>query len=367
MKKILLINTSDFNKNGIVSVIMNYSKNINKECIQLDLVAINEIEDALKKECKQEFNNIYEFSSKKKHLFRYLYSLYRIMKKNSYDVVHIHGNSAMMLFELMLAKYVGISVRIAHCHNDSCDHPVVNDIIKPIFYSSYTVALACSKQAGNWLFGNRKYMVLPNAIESERYIYNEINRKEIRRMLKVKDEEFLIGHIGLFNIQKNQEFLINVAKVLKDKSVNFKLLLIGEGPLKEKIKTKVSEYDLDQNIIFAGTTNKIEKYLSAMDLFVFPSKWEGFGLALLEAQSNGLECVVSDRVSEEINLSGNIKYLSIDNSLGIWSQEIINYINKSNNERMKKSIDNIRQIKENNLDIRDEANVLKNIYIKGGY
>lgn len=360
MKKILLINTVEFGKNGITAVIMNYLNNMNREDIIFDLVTINKLNNEYKHDNLCNINQVYELTAKKKHLFQYLFNLAKIVKENRYEIVHVHGNSSMMIFELFICKLLGIKVRIAHCHNNNCDHPLINNLLKNFFYKTYTLAFACSKLAGNWLYGKHPYIILNNAIDTEKYKFSYQKREQIRKDLGIDNDTIVIGHVGLFNEQKNQEFLINLICNIQNKD-NYKLMLIGTGPLLSNLKNMVADLNMREYVLFLGEVDNVNAYLSTMDIFAFPSKWEGFGIALLEAQASGLYCITSDKVSREVNVSKSIIYSGIDTTDN-WINNIYSFsINLCN--RSKVSNMNILKIKNAKLDIKKEAEFLRKIYM----
>ena len=202
---------------------------------------------------------------------------------------------------------------------------------KPIHYlnrlwinKACSVRLACSTPAGKWMFGNKEnFTLVPNAIELERFSFNEINRKKCREQYDLEDS-FVLGNIGRLHQVKNQIFLVDILKELINKGTEAKLLLVGDGEMKLDIEKHAEELNIRERVVFAGQTNTPEYFYSAMDCFVMPSFVEGFPITLIEAQANGLPCVVSDTITEETNITGNVSYISIKKDAKVWVDLILN-------------------------------------------
>ena len=306
MKNILVICSNVFGYNGIANVILNYYKSIDKEKIHMDMVLINEPREEVKQLFDNNNTKLYVVD-RTKNLFGYMSSLKAIMKENNYDLVHIHGNSATMAIELIVAKSAGVKVRIPHCHNTKTNHPIIHKVLKPMFYNNYSYGFACGKEAGKWLYGERDYIVINNGIDTECFKFNSEYRNEIRNIYGVNNK-FVVGHVGVFNEQKNHEALIKIFIKLYEKNKNSVLMLVGDGENKEVIKKLVISNNLQDNVIFVGNTDEIHKYMMAFDVLALPSKFEGVPLVLIEAQSTGLPCVASTQVSIEADITGLVEF-----------------------------------------------------------
>lgn len=264
---------------------------------------------------------------KSTHPFTYVSKLKKILKDNDYKIIHTHMD-AMGAWVLKTAKECGIPVRIAHSHNTQ--HLTTNPL--KLFFlekarksvNKYaTHRMACSDVAGKWLFGDEPFTVVRNAIEVDKFAFNEAERESIREKYGVKENEFLIGHIGRFDTQKNHDFLIDVfAKVVKEKP-NCKLMLVGEGHLMQDIKKKVTMLGLDGNVIFTGVRDDAYKYYNAFDLFVLPSLFEGLPVVSIEAQFNGCRVLFSDAITKECMLSPMASFISLD--VKQWVKAILNH------------------------------------------
>lgn len=357
MKNVLVINTVGFQYNGIYSVISNYLINMNREGIRFVFPLYKETMPSLKAELES-LGEIAIISNRKRSITNYLRELVHLLKK-SFDVVHIHGNSGTMLIEVVLAKLCGVKNIIIHAHSTRTNHPVINFLLKvPMVYLA-DECLACSKAAGDWLYGKHSYTVLNNAIELSRFRFNAESRKKYREEFGVR-EEFLVGHIGHFSEQKNHFFLIDVFYEFHKLKPNAKLLLISDGPRFEQVKAKVAELGLQDSVIFAGRRSDVAGIYSAMDLFLLPSLWEGLGMVLVEAQAAGLPCVVSDRVPYEAKMTDKIDFLCLEDGPRIWAEHILCAAMR---DRAEDSVLAESMIREHGYDIKKEADKLRKLYL----
>lgn len=309
----------DLKINGISTVVMNYMEKLDKKKYDITIVAGNPIADKNRDECIKNGIHLIETPSKTNDgAFKYYKKLYKILKHNSYDIIHIHGNSRTITIELFIAALCGIKNRVAHCHNTQCNNKIVHIIFKPIFDRLYSVGVACSDDAGKWMFKNRKFSVLQNGFELEKFKFNSNVRDEQRKKLQLPNDAIVIGHVGLFNNQKNHPFILKVFKKIYEQNKNYYLLLVGNGPDKEKIEKEINESLYKDNVIVYGVSSEVYKLYSAMDIFLFPSRFEGLGIVLLEAQISGLPCMVSSTVPKEVNLSEKYYSLSLDSDISEW-------------------------------------------------
>ena len=333
MKKIrIAIITKDLIINGVSSVIMNYSKRINNN-FEITIFAGNPIAEVHRSTCEEHKIKIVE-TPRKRNFLRYLIFMKKALKKNKYDIVHIHCNSATSALELLIAFINGIKIRVTHCHNTTCEHKIIHYLLKPLMLKLATNRFACGNDAGKWLYGKKKFIVINNSFNTEEYKMNIANRKEIRKELGISDDEILIGHVGRFNDQKNHPFIIEVFNTLMDIKSNYKLLLVGTGPNFEEIKSIINKNKYRNNIILYGETTEVDKLYDAMDIFFLPSKYEGLVVVLLEAQIKGLQCIVSTKVSEEGIISkNNVKRIDLEKSPEQWAEEIIKITLNSTSER----------------------------------
>ena len=235
----------------------------------------------------------------------------------------------------------------------------VGDIFKILLKKYATDYFACSEIAGKWLFGKNivkssKFKIIHNAVDYEKFKYNEEERNKIRDDLKIANNDIVIGHVGRFTNQKNHEFLIDVFYEMHKINKHYKLLLIGTGILEENIKAKVEKLKLSEYVIFLGFKNDVYRYMNAMDIFAFPSLYEGLGLGLVEAQANGIPCFATkDTIPSEVKINNNFEFIELD--IEKWKEKIL----KTNVVR----IDSKKNIKEANYFIEDVVNQLMEFYL----
>lgn len=352
---------------GVETVIMNYYRNIDKTKIQFDFVVHKGALPQYITQVKNYGGKVYEITSYKSNILKYTYEIYKIIKENNYEIVHSNMNS-LSGFPLFAAYLAGAKVRILHNH--TTDNPaegirtIAKRILRPfarLFANQYW---ACSKLAAEWMYGknavtNGKVTIINNAIDLEKFKFNKEKKEQLRKELGIENC-FVIGHVGRFVKTKNHEFLIDVFnEVLKQRN-NAKLLLIGDGNLKSLIEAKVKNLGIEKAVIFLGVRNDVADLYNAMDVFVLPSLYEGLPVVGVEAQTNGLPFICSDRVTNEILLTDNIRLLSLQQYKTEWCDAILN----AEREEFAQHKDSLLE----NFDIKNESKKLekKYLYLKVG-
>lgn len=359
MKKVLVVITTGFDSvGGITSSAMNYIRNIDRKDFKFDFCSFNDPNHELVEEISNYGYKYYKLADRKRELILYCYQLYKLLKENKYNIIHIHGNSSTMLFELLIAKLSNVEIRIAHGHANSTNYPIVNKLLSPLFNSLYTNAIAVSNESGKWLY-NKSFIVLNNAIDVNKYKYDSFKRKEIRDVLNIADGCKVIGNVSKLNEGKNLFFLIDVYEEYFKRNNNSKLLLVGGGKLHDKLEDYIRLKNLQNNIILTGMKMNVNDYMSAMDCFVFTSLHEGLGMVLIEAQAAGLYCICSNRVPLETKVTNNIEYVGLEEPVSKWALRISDIPDYD-----RSSIKIYSDIKEHGYDIRTEANKLLSIYSK---
>ena len=271
-----------WNGGGVESVVMNYYRNIDRNKIQFHFLCDEDSTDIPYEEIEKLGGKVIVIPSYQK-LFKYQKELYRIFKENNYKIVHSHIN-ALSVFPLRIAKKAKIPVRIAHSHSTSNKKEwkknILKMILRPLSKLYANNYFACTEYAGKWLFGKKvverkELNVINNAIDLKKFEFNENTRKALREELGIKDDTLIIGHVGRFMKQKNHEFLIEVFNEVYKKNQNTLLILIGQGPLLSEIKQKAINLNIEDKIKFIGQVTDVEKYYNIMDIFLFPSIYEG--------------------------------------------------------------------------------------------
>jgi len=359
MIKILIINTTGLNFEGITNSIINYLEAMDRSDLEIDLALVStDFHPEILEKIKKIGCRIKVLPLRRKKPLRYFFALYNLVRKNNYDLVHVHGSSATLALEMWAAKLAGCRIRIAHSRNTCSDYPLLDKLLRPLFNMSYTHGFACGMEAGQWLFGDKSFRVIPNGKEIEKFVFNKSKRIEMRKALKLTDY-IVIGHAGNFNQQKNHEFLIRVFKELSAKDERYMLCLIGDGELRPRIEKMVEEYKLKHKVIFTGYISNMAAMLQAMDLMVLPSRFEGFPNVVLEWQIAGLPCVISDVITRECKLTDLVSYLSLQDGPAAWADKI-HSIKVIDREIIKDQV--LKQIRSAGFDIRENARQLKDIY-----
>ena len=349
---------------GVEAVVMNYYRNIDRNKVQFDFICDDDSTCIPKEEIKNLGGKVILIPPYQK-VFKYHKELKKVLKEGKYKIIHSHIN-ALSVFSLWAAKSAKVPVRIAHSHSTSnkkeWKKTLLKNILRPFSKIFATDYFCCSELAGRWLFGNKTYdqgkvYLLNNAIDVDKFKYNEKVRKAKRKELNIKDKDLVIGHIGRFVKQKNHEFLIEIFNEIHKQNKNTILLLAGDGPLKEAIQNKVKELNLDKNVKFLGQRNDVNELYQAMDLFLFPSLYEGLGMVLIEAQCAGNLCFASTEVPSVAKLTDNLNFISLSTTPEKWATDILNKIEQYHRKSNKS------EITKANYDIKEEVKKLEKKYI----
>lgn len=304
---------------------------------------------------------VYRISSKSKNPVRAFKDLKKFFQEHpEYEIFHINdgGGSA---FPLYIAKRYSKCKMIVHCHNAGSKSWKQNLVMKLFrgYVLSNAKCVACSKKAADWMFGeNSSREILYYGIETDKFRYDVEARNCIRKRYGINEDEYLIGHVGRFNVQKNHDYLLDIFYEYHKINSKSKLMLVGTGELENKIKEKINNYGLTECVVLTGTTKQVEQYMSAMDIMIFPSLFEGFSIVLIEAQANGLRCLISDTITEESCITELAQRKSINEPAIKWSDEI----ERIRNEGLVKREQYVKIIKEKGCDRQNTADNLMKIY-----
>lgn len=349
---------------GVEAVVMNYYRHIDRTKIQFDFICDEDSTNIPYEEIEQLGGKVILIPPYQK-VFKYHMELKKVLKEGNYKIVHSHINT-LSVFSLFAAKCAGVPVRIAHSHSTTNKKEWKKNIMKlalrPFTKLVATDYMACTEHAGRWMFGNKEYdngnvYLLNNAIDLEKFKFDEKLRKKIRKELMIDNDTIVIGHIGRFVAQKNHTFLIDVFNEYHRENKNSVLMLIGQGPLMEDTKNKVRKLNLDDSVKFLGQRSDANELYQAMDLFLFPSLYEGLGMVVVEAQASGLPCIVSTEVPEIAKVSKKITFINLDDNVEKWAETIFKYLKNIN----RKSINFIDEIRK--YDIKKEVSKLEEKYL----
>jgi glycosyltransferase EpsF len=368
MKRILHI-VGGMNIGGTETMLMNVYRSINRKEVQYDFISYYKSEGYYDKEIGELGGRVIGLQSPNcVGPLRTVRDLCKAIKEyGPYEAVHCHTlfHCGLAVLAAYLCK---VKIRVSHSHTTLDNH---NSILKRIYICFMRILIgvfstnfvACSKTAAEYLFGKRivyssKYTYLPNYIEYSKIINVNLERN-IKEELKIKKNEKVIGHIGRFIDAKNHHFLVEVIGKMIDKDDKIRAILIGDGVLKNDIELKVKKMGLENKIFFLGLRDDIPELLSCMDLFVFPSIYEGLGLALLEAQAAGLPCLVSEAIQPEGDLQiGLVKKLNLSEGSDKWSSMGLEVLNSRQLD--KKII--LNGFEENGYLLKDILSKLSKIY-----
>lgn len=312
------------NVGGIQTFLMNFNRAIKSDEVKIDYVCIYLDQNTLyfKQELDELGAEIINIPDYHKHFIRSYKAIKKLVEERKYDVVHYNMNSACYMIPLMAAKAGGAKVIISHSHNASSDKGIVKSIVHWInkhFIPLYAnVFFACSDKAGKWFFSkkirdSKNYYFIPNAIDFEKYRFNFEIRNRIRKELGYSEDNFVIGLVGRFAKQKNHEYLISLFQKIVEKNKKARLLLVGHGPLKEKIENKIKRLGIEDKVTVLSFRKDIPDLLQAMDCFVMPSIYEGLPVAGVEAQASGLPCWFSENITRELEISNKAHYFELKN------------------------------------------------------
>lgn len=356
--RVLYVNGGLLDRGGISTYMINFARYLKRKGILVDYIVHGDGVGEKDYIVREMGSNIYHVPIKSKNFIMNFVSISRIIRNGNYKIVHSHMDAGNAIV-LSIAKLWKVPIRISHSHNtnfltDNKFKIIINKIFKKIIKANSTNYFACSKAASMWLYDNNEATIINNAIKLDNYYYNSNCRHLIRKKYDLEDK-FVIGHVGRFDYQKNHLFMLNLFFQLVDEIPNAILMFIGDGLLRKEIEDKSRELHINDKIIFIGAIDNVNDYYNAMDMFLFPSKFEGLGISLIEAQVNGLNCVVSNNIPDEAKLSSHVITNSLNN-INLWI-ESIKKINKEN----KRYILPYESIKQ--FDIFYESDRLANIYM----
>lgn len=349
---------------GSQMMLLNLYRNIDWERVQFDIVLDHPENPSLAGEFEKLGSRIFILPSFKGRNFREIRESWKKFFKEhpEYKILHSHVRSYASIY-IPIAKKYGLKT-IIHSHSTN-EGKGVSRLIKrimefPLRYQA-DYLMACSSEAGKWLYGAKacqksNYIFIPNAIDTDKYLFSKETAETYRKAFGLQGK-FVLGHVGRFHEAKNHIFLLEVfAKVLEKRS-DAMLLLVGDGELRGEIEHKIQELGVKNQVVLTGSREDVPQLLQAMDVFVFPSRWEGLPVTVVEAQAAGLPCLISDKITTDVDLSALVKRLPIDDS-NKWCEAIL----ETNTRKMNV----ISEIKKAGFEVKDVAKRLMDFYISIG-
>ncbi|WP_455137099.1 glycosyltransferase family 1 protein [Thermophilibacter sp.] len=310
---------------GVESVVMNFFRAIDHDEFRFDFLVDSDSTHVPENEIHALGGRVI-YTPPYQKLIPYRRCLRDIFQGGGYDAVHSHIN-ALSVIPLGVAKECGVGVRIAHSHSASGKGEPLRNAVKWFLRLGANIypthRLACSEHSGEWLFGRgAKFQVLHNALPIESFEFDEEARESIRDDLGIRNGAFVVGHIGRMCKTKNQLFLLDVISEVRSRGVEISLILVGDGPSEEAVRQRVRDLDLDDCVYLLGQREDVNRVYSSFDLFVLPSLYEGLGMVAIEAQINGLPCIVSDQVPQEALIAPGCTKLPLA-SVRDWADAVV--------------------------------------------
>lgn len=348
---------------GVEAVVMNYYRHIDRSKIQFDFYCDSDSTNIPYEEIESLGGRIFLIPPYQK-VFKYQKELSKLLNENNYKIIHSHINT-LSVFPLRVAKKVGIPIRIAHSHSTSnkkeWKKTLVKNIFRPFSKVYATDYFACSELAGRWLFGDKvfeqgKVKVVNNAINLDKFKYDEKMRIDKRRELGIKDSNLVIGHVGRFVEQKNHKFLIEIFSEIHKKEKNSLLLLAGQGPLVVEIKEKVNKLGLNDSVKFLGQRSDITELYQVFDVFLLPSLYEGLPVVGVEAQATGNLCYLSNDMTKETKVLDSTVFMSLSDNAEEWANAILKDV------KLYKKHDTKEEVSKYDFNIDREVSKLEDKY-----
>ena len=356
---------SVMDRGGQETFIMNLFRKIDRSQIQFDFLC-SEMRPG---ECDTEIHELgghihYVKPVSRKGLLKHLEGILVLGKQlrqmpEPYDVFHIHNHHAFSaLLSVLAAKLGGVKTIVVHSHNTSTQyHLQAHAVCKRILAWFNVRRFACSQAAGEWMFTSNNFTVIHNGLDLNEFTFDPWKREEVRKEFNWTDKR-IIGHVGRFNAQKNHMFLIEIFAALHEKMQDAHLVLVGKGELEDEVRRRVEEKGLSDFVSFLGVRDDVQRLYQGMDLFLFPSCYEGLGIVLIEAQICGLPCVVSDVIPSESIFVENTVKMSLQSSSELWAEKCMLLLKNVENRN-----NNVSVLRSAGYDSIDIANNLERIYL----
>ncbi|MEQ7238558.1 MULTISPECIES: glycosyltransferase family 1 protein [Enterococcus] len=347
-------------KGGAESFMMNMYRNIDREKVQFDFLIYDDYEDVqdYHEEIGKLGGRIFVVTNPKKNILKYMYEVDKLLKQEKFDIAHneVYFGGGINLW---LAKRNKINTRIAHSHatedgkGNSSALRLLRKYLHHLLIKNATDFIAVSKEAGESLFGNQKYIIVNNGVDFSKYNFSDEEITDKKNELGLNNDDVIIGNIGRMEEQKNQLFLLDIFNAVHQKDLHAKLILIGNGSLKDQILNKIEQLELKDHVFYLGERDDIPALLSIMDVFLLPSLYEGLPMVGIEAQVSGKKMVFSDTISRDIDLTPNTHFVSLNDPVTKWAEIIL-----------EKPYDNKRTSKLAEFDVSNTVKQMEKIYLR---
>lgn len=353
------------NRGGAEAMLMNYYRNIDRSRVQFDFLLTEQNRCLFEEEIESLGGKVYRIPLlRMNNPMSYISGVKKFLLEHpEYKIVHSHTSSKSAV-PLWVAKRCGVPVRIAHSHNNKSESGfsgMVRNLLKFPLRDVATDFFACGEEAAKWLYGVEMWKkgmvkIMANAIPVERYSYNVSQRNLVREELMITEDVLVLGMIARFSGQKNHLFALELVRMLKEREADVKLLLVGDGDLRNVIQDKVKDLEIEKEVVMTGVVDDVYKYLQAIDVVLMPSFNEGLPVSLVEAQANGLPCVVSDRVPQEADVTGNVDFLPLE--VEAWANVLLSKME----EGVTRDADAAEKVVDAGYDIKTASKKLEEWY-----
>ena len=306
---------------GIGNFIMNVYRNIDRNKVQFDFIVHEHREVSFDEEIKELGGRLFYVTRKSVSPVRNFAEIRRVVKRGRYRIVFRHTDISTVALDLLAARLGGAKVRIAHSHSTSTPNVRMHLLFQPMLNALCTRRFACSDRAGAWLYGDRPYEVIMNAIRLDQFAYDEKTRRRMRRQEGLEDA-LVIGHIGNLLPVKNHLFMLDIMAGLVKTCPRARMVFVGDGAMRRQIEEKREALGLTREVILFGVRTDTAALLQAMDVFLFPSLYEGLPIAMVEAQCSGLPCLVSDVITDDAAVTETVHKMALDAPACAWAERI---------------------------------------------
>ena len=311
-----------------------------------DFLINDQNEGAYEKEVVSLGGKVFHGYFKVEHPIKNLTAIYKTVKREGYKKVIVFSQHPVVFLNLLFAALGGAKVRVVRSTNSACgghSSKLLAAVFRPLMNTLVTQAVAPSKEAAEWLFGKKKVKqgevkILKNGLDLNEYYFSDSVRKEARQELGYSDDDFVVGHVGRFNQQKNHLFLIDIFAALHKLNPRAKMMLLGKGETMDAAKARVAEYGLTEQVKFLGVRSDVPRMLNAMDVFVFPSLYEGLPNVIVEGQAVGVPCLIADTISPEVGITPLVGFESFSSSPEEWARRAIALVKEQPRRDTKKEI-----------------------------
>lgn len=336
MERVLNI-VSKMNADGAETFLIRLMRNINKDKFMFDFLVFSPDKGFYDDEILSWGGRIHYAEMKSKNPIKSFYDIYQIVRKNEYRVVLRVSGHSLAALDLLAAAIGGAKLRMLRSSNSSVSGGISSRIIhmlfRPVLNLIVTQRLAPSDMAATWMFGkkhisNGSVKIINNGLEIDRFVFDVCKRQELREKMGLTDK-FVVGHVGRISDQKNHKFLLDAFEAIKKENEAAVLLLVGrvaQPEIEISLKKRIENLGLNDSVIFTGVRSDIPDLLMAMDVFLFPSLYEGMPNAVIEAQATGLHCIISDTITKEVGFTDLVEYLPLNNP-DEWAERALQYQN----------------------------------------